>query len=710
MFHPRFKRCTLAVALSTIFANVAIANEAPEAEDDVERINIWSTEVNASSLYLQGDDIISKQADHISDLLRTLPGVDVGGAHSLNQRITIRSMDDKDLMISIDGAMQNSYMFHHMGNLQIHADILKSVDVEVGSNSVINGGLGGSVRFETKTARELLDENATFGGRVQVGYADNARKSYSITGYGLLSENIDFLAYFNQVNRDNYNVGGNKILDSDGNVVEGTDGKVRGLEGDLHDGLIKLGWDINAQQRLSFSVEKYKDEGDYSQRPDMGLATDIAIADSLNIPLLWPTKFTRDTYTLNHDWQWGENSQLKTTIYSNISELWRDSSAYASDPNRASSAAFTTGEAKNTGLTSLGTTTLDSWLFDGDVHDLTYGVNYIKHDTSYNRTPTVSGDVRTSSEESTLLAVFLQDNWQINEQFSLIPGVRYNSFKLDSTLVDDTYTDTTFAIAAEWRPIEELLFRVSGTELFKGPEIAEVFVGAGINDTPNPDIEAETGSNTELAFVYQKEFDIGKWSFGATVFRTQLNNYIYDYAQVPNGGPRDSWKDNIGDMEIKGTEAFIGFAKNALRMQVTYSSSDSELTAFEDYLDLDGARLSRQQGDTFSANINYTLEEYNLQLNWETQQVGSVAHGNVIDGASLDNSKSAFNVHNISANWQPASIEGLTLILGVDNLFDEFYASQSSRTGVSLHPRFGRLFLLDYEPGRNVKATVSYRF
>jgi len=50
------------------------------------------------------------------------------------------------------------------------------------------------------------------------------------------------------------------------------------------------------------------------------------------------------------------------------------------------------------------------------------------------------------------------------------------------------------------------------------------------------------------------------------------------------------------------------------------------------------------------------------------------------------------------------------LTLGVDNLFDEYYASQSSRTGVSFHPVFGELYLTDYEPGRNVKATIAYQF
>lgn len=710
MFHSRFKRRTLAVVLSTIFANSAIAAETQSAEDDIEQINIWSTEVNASSLYLQGEEIANKQADHISDLLRTIPGVDVGGAHSLNQRITIRSMDDKDLMISIDGAMQNSYMFHHMGNLQIHADILKSVDIEIGSNSVINGGLGGAVHFETKAARELLDENAQFGARIQLGYADNANRSYSITGYGLLTDNIDFLAYFNQVSRDNYRVGGGKILNSEGEVVAGTDGEVRGLEGDLHDGLLKLGWDIDAQQRLSLSVEKYQDKGDYSQRPDMGLATDVAIANSLNIPLLWPTEFTRDTYTLNHELQWGENSQLRTALYSNVSELWRDQTGYAQNPAFADSAEYITGEAKNTGLTSLGTTTIDGALLANDVHDLTYGVNYIQHDTHYNAQP-LTGASTSSGEESTLFAVFLQDRWQINEQFTLIPGVRYNHYELATAVANNTYSDTTFALAAEWRPIEQLLFKLSGTELFKGPEIGEVFVGAGLYDTPNPDIEAETGNNAELAVAYQSTLDNGhKWSVGATAFRTQLDNYIYDSASVPGGGPRDSWKDNVGDMKITGIETYIGYSADALRMQLTFSNSDSELNAFSDYLDLNGARLDRQQGDTISANINYALEAYNLQLNWETQHVGRVEQGNNLDGASLSNAKNAFSVHNISANWQPQSVEGLTVVFGVDNLFDEFYASQSSRTGVSVHPRFGRLYLLDYEPGRNVKATISYRF
>src|SRR5690606_10087451 len=136
-----------------------------------------------------------------------IPGVDVGGAHSMNQRITIRSMDDKDLRITIDGANQNTYMYHHMGNLQIHADILSSAEIELGNNSVINGGLGGTVRFETKNASDLLRSGQRIGARLQAGYATNDFRTYSATGYGNLSETLDLLGYVNRVERNDFEVG-----------------------------------------------------------------------------------------------------------------------------------------------------------------------------------------------------------------------------------------------------------------------------------------------------------------------------------------------------------------------------------------------------------------------------------------------------------------------------------------------------------------------
>ena len=233
------KALALAVLSCMSFHTVAqTENSTKNSGDEIETIAIWGTQVKSSSLSMNKESMEIIQPDHISDLLRIIPGVDVGGAHSLNQRITIRSMDDKDIRINIDGANQNTYMYHHMGNLQIHADILESAEIDVGNNSVINGGLGGSVRFKTKDAVSLLESGNQFGARIQASYADNSGDSVALTGYGQLTESLDFLAYFNNVNRDNYEVGGGKILNQNNEVIAGTDGTVRGLEGDVSDALI----------------------------------------------------------------------------------------------------------------------------------------------------------------------------------------------------------------------------------------------------------------------------------------------------------------------------------------------------------------------------------------------------------------------------------------------------------------------------------------
>ncbi|CCQ10015.1 Enterobactin receptor VctA [Pseudoalteromonas luteoviolacea B = ATCC 29581] len=704
--HVGFRYSTIALSLAGVLS-------APVAADDtnIEKIEVWSTQVKTSALYLKEQDIADKQADHVSDLLRSIPGVDVGGAHSLNQRITIRSMDDKDLRISIDGAAQNTYMYHHMGNLQIHADILKSVEIETGTNSVINGGLGGSVRFETKEARELLTGDDRFAVRLSAGAADNAGQNYSVTSFGLLSDNVDFLAYYNSVSRDNYDVGGGKILNQDDVVVPGTDGKVRGLEGDISDALVKLGWNIDNDQRIAVSFETYQDEGDYSYRPDMGLATDLAITNSLKIPLLWPTEFSRDTFTLSYDVNWGGHSTLKASLYSNTSELYRDESGWALSPSLRfqAYAGKVTGEAKNTGFNLLAET-FSSGLFAQEEHTFTYGTDYVKHDTQYDLVINAGGS-KHADETAKNLALFVQDRIDFGIGIAVIPGVRYDSYDIDSGTVDNDFNEVSLSLAVEYQVTENLLVKLSSTELFKGPEISEVFVGAGLSDKPNPTIDAETGLNSEFAVAYDSQLAQGQTlRLGATVFNTKINDYIFDDAAVPGGQPRERWKDNVGDMTVKGFELYAGFELDSFSTQVTYSNSESELDAIAQYASLQGARLEREQGDTISADFAYQISQYNLTLNWDFMVVDDVAAGQDLYGADLDNSKDGFTVHNISAHWQPQALDNLHVRLGVDNLFDEFYSSQSSKNGVSFHPVFGKLFLMDYEPGRNIKATVSYQF
>ena len=133
----------------------------------------------------------------------------------------------------------------------------------------------------------------------------------------------------------------------------------------------------------------------------------------------------------------------------------------------------------------------------------------------------------------------------------------------------------------------------------------------------------------------------------------------------------------------------------------------------EEDIAFEEAEILDYQQKRFGPNGDLMIQKKQLMQPIQDQifaAVQDMAAGINLDGATLDNAKDGFTVHNVSANWSPDSIEGLTVIFGIDNLFDEYYASQSSRTGTSFHPRFGSLYLLDYEPGRNIKATMSYQF
>lgn len=706
------KRHPLALTIAALItSNPALAadlsNETSNTEGSIEEISVWGTQIKASSLDLGEDAIAIRQADHLSDLLRFIPGVDVGGAHSLNQRVTIRSLDDKDLRVTIDGAIQNTYMFHHMGNLQIHSDILRAADIDVGNNSVINGGLIGVARFETRSAKDMLRTDSNWEARLNTTYASNASVRASATVYGLVTSNIDILAYVNGVDRGNYRVGGGDIKDADGNVIPGTDGKVRGLEGELIDALVKVGVDITANQRIKLGYEVYQDKGDYSARPDMGLATDLAIGNGES--QLHPTIFTRDTLTLNYDADL-HGVIIEAVAFGNISTLERNELGLGRDPNIH----VQEGEATNTGVDVL----IEHTLGSSPLHTLTYGIEAVSYETEYTAHDKIRSVIRYGDEKAQSAAAFIEDriDWG---NFAVTPGARFNRWDIDGHLIDKTYSEPTFALALDYTIHRDTIIKASATELFKGPELSEVFTGAGTGDVYNADIKAETGTNTEFGISHHGKV----FNTGVTGFETVINDYIYDYIQYTlSSAPYP--KDNIGDLRLSGIETFWGFTLSNLDVLLTYASIKSNLHAYSPYITMpyddgetvvfqegfDGARTDRTQGNTYTLLLDYYIPGWGLQFHYDFTHVSSMPAGKDLDGATLNNSKDGYNLHNVSVQWAPRIAEGLTLTGGIDNLADEYYASQASRTGVSFHPRFGKLYLTDYEPGRNIKASIAYQF
>lgn len=660
------KRHTLAIVIAAAFSANAVAEKATS----VEHLQIWGTKVKSSSVYVGEQAIASKQADHLSDLLRDIPGVDVGGTHSLNQRINVRGLDDTDLEILIDGASQNNYMFHHMGNLNINPDILESVDIQVGSNSVVHSGLGGALEFRTKSASDMLSGNEQFGGRVLAGYNSNDSQYLTLTGYGQLTDSVDALVYGSTMNRNNF---------EDGEGIQ-----VLGSDGTIDNAMAKLGWDIDQYQRLSVKYDTYRNHGDYTARPDMGVRTNAAIGGG-EVPL-YDTHFDRDTLSASYELNLGAAINLRADLYKNESDLWR---SYEGSE--------TAGKSDNTGLTLIA----NSLATTADIrHQFTYGVKWIKSEND--SVSTSDGEITYGREETDDTGVFVEDAIDFGNGLVITPGLRYNHYDKSSQALPgvQTWTDWQKALGAEYAITRELSVHASTTDLFKGPQPGEIFVNEQANKVRNPNLRPETGRNTEAGFRYAAANVLGADEFrvAATVFETKIDDYIeaVDYAEDDCVGRGClEWDQNIGTVEIDGFEASAFYGIDAFSALLTFAKSDSEKQS--DVVTTEP--LEREVGDSAGLTLKYYVMDYNVDLRWQWQKTFS------------EGDKEGYQVHNVTAVWIPQQFDHkLNITLGVDNLFDELYVSHASRTGSSNHPVFGFLQLDDYEPGRNIKVSASYKF
>lgn len=663
---------------TSLLAAVSAPALAQESDRELDAVQVWGTEVQSDLLTLDEGDLSLKQADHLSDLLRIVPGVDIGGTHSVNSRINIRGLDDRQLDIYIDGALQTNYLYHHLGNLLINADILTSAEIEVGANSLTHGGVGGAVRFRTKTAEDLLaNSENNFGGRIMGSYNSNAQTAWSLTGHGQLTDQIDGLIYFNQIDRDNFE-------DGDGRETIGSDGTTEDL-------LIKFGFEPTENQRIQLSYDLLEDAGDYTQRPDMGVLTNQAITGDI----LLPTEYTRETINLSYALDLGPAFTLEATAYTNDLELTRDETNTAVRVQNGNT--LKSAMAENQGFNLMARSDVEL----GDIgHNFTYGVQYFAQDLTFDPDLATADD--TIEQESENLAFYIEDEIEVTDIFRVRPGIRAVNHEVTYVETGESgeFDDILFAVAGELEPYEGLTFLASYTEIFSGPELAEPFAGSGSNKIVNPALEAETGENIEAGVRFVSDFMGGQIGFGANVFQTNLDNYIGE-VDVDGSTTGETQDANLGSVEIRGYEASITYANGPWNFFATHNSSDFDTS------ELDTSSVSesfREIGDTTSYEVSYMFDSLNLSVALNGQFIDDVT-------TSLGEDKESYNLHNIAARWENAlGFEGLSLTGGVDNIFDTTYTSHASRLGATTHPVFGALILNDVEPGRNIKITIAQTF
>ena len=613
-----------------------------------------------------------QQAMDVADVFASEPAVSIGGGASNAQRIYLRGVDGANLNISIDGARQGRSLHQHRGDLGgIDPDLLKQVDIQPGPSADAGpGALGGSIRFDTVDAQDLLAPGKRAGATVRAAYAsaDEARRG-AVSAYGMLGETLDnklgLLAHVSAVNRDNYRIGGG--------------GDVPNSAGHDRDYLLKLSLLDLAGHSLRLGAARNRNAGLYlfsRVGSDNGYAPANAVPTS--------QRSERHTYTLEHRYQPAGNALLdwKFNLYLNKNAL--------EDVTQARSARTTErgGSARNTAHLSLA----------GTQHRLTAGADFMDEEgvTDGVLGAAILGPGRKSTQARNL-GLFVQERmrWQAL-QLSL--GVRHDHYH------------TAF-----------------GPRTVKGGETspnagAELELGGGVGAFASYGEAVRASGIIPIGFLTsldkKSNFNNGK-PFKPETSATREAGLQYEGANALQDGDHLTVRLGYFDTRIANLIEWAGqgvvYPAYIRNMPETLRSRGWEWKA-------------RWQRGSYGTTVGVVLADTTVggkplnparhvgtalgdRLTWDSQwQVlpGLTAGYTLNAVRRLDDvpkaavQRAGYVLHDVQLQWQPAALRALSLALAVRNLGDKRYTSHSSLDG-------GTGNILP-EPGRDVRVSASYQF
>lgn len=680
------KKLVLASAVCMLFSPVVFAQSLENQNEETKSIERVAVVGAATNLSITAEDIEQFQANDLADVFRESPSVSVGGSVGVAQKIFIRGLEDAYLNVTVDGAQQTSTLFHHIGRVTLDPDLLKQIDVQAGAGEATSGpgAIGGSIRFKTKDAQDLLRGDEQFGGRVKASYFSNEGTRYSGSLYGKLSDSWGLLGYYSTVDRDNFE-------DGDGNEVLGT-----AADQDLM--FLKASGYIADNQYLSISAEQRDEEGEFSARPNWVV---------LEGAPLYPSEAERDTYVANYRFDHSALVFLEATAYQTSSSFRGGRFDFLSDIDTY-------------GFDIRNTTDISNHVF-------TYGIDYRKDEVESG--PGV-GPVQ-NAEEGSVMGIYAQAHSNIIPELLLSYGVRYDDFDFQQQILIDDYYGTpvtdepsglddnelSFNVGLEYQLTEAWTLGLGYAEAARGKQIGDGFTLDEYlydgEDVPvvASDVVPETVTNIEASI----EYSANNLSARLSAYESTIDDVLF------SGYQGNSVFNNIGDLESSGVEFNLAYRWDSVDVYFGFSSVDVELMPREDLysvpynsIDINGYEfvgLGNSRGDTWVLGADYTVTA-DISVGFNITMVDDInidtLHQALENGwtdSLYSLNKADYTLVDIYGEWEVTN--DLRLNLAVTNLFDEAYIDHSS---VGDYSEVFPSVIGPQEAGRDIRLSVTYDF
>ena len=739
----RIKSLALMVNLG-IYGVAFPLSAAEETTDSKQAAGEETMVVTAEVQNLQAPGVSTITADEIrkrppardvSEIIRTMPGVNLTGNSTSGQRgnnrqIDIRGMGPENTLILIDGkpvTSRNSVRLGWRGERDTRGDtswvppeMIERIDVIRGPAAARygNGAAGGVVNIITKKFDNQWHGSWNAYMNMPEHKDEGATKRTDFSLSGPLGGDFSFRMYGNldKTQADAWDINQGHQSERTGIYADTLPAGREGVENKNINGVVR--WDFAPMQSLEFEAG-YSRQGNLYAGDTQNTNSNDLVKENYGKET---NRLYRNTYSVT--WNGGWDNGVTTSNwaqYEHTRNSRKGEGLAGGTEGIFSSNQFSDIDLSDVMLHSEVNIPFDLWVNQ----NLTLGTEWNQQrmkDNASNTQELSGGEIpgydstgRSPYSKAEIFSLFAENNMEVTDTTMLTPALRFDhhsivgnnwspSLNLSQGLGDDFTLKMGIARAYK----APSLYQTNPNYILYSKGQGCYASKSGCYLQGNDDLKAETSINKEIGLEFKRD----GWLAGVTWFRNDYRNKIEaGYAPVyTNGKGTDLYKwENVPKAVVE-------------RLEGTLNVPVSETVNWTNNITYMLQSKNKETGDRLSIIPEYTL---NSTLSWQVYQDVSVQStftwygkqepkkynykGQPVTG-SEKNEVSPYSILGLSATWDVT--KNVSLTGGVDNVFDKRHwrAGNAQTTGGDKGYMYGAGAETYNESGRTWYMSVNTHF
>ncbi|QTK89358.1 siderophore enterobactin receptor FepA [Klebsiella aerogenes] len=674
-------------------------------------------------------------ARDVSEIIRTMPGVNLTGNSTSGQRgnnrqIDIRGMGPENTLILIDGkpvTSRNSVRLGWRGERDTRGDtswvppeMIERIDVIRGPAAARygNGAAGGVVNIITKKFDNQWHGSWNAYMNMPEHKDEGATKRTDFSLSGPLGGDFSFRMYGNldKTQADAWDINQGHQSERTGIYADTLPAGREGVENKNINGVVR--WDFAPMQSLEFEAG-YSRQGNLYAGDTQNTNSNDLVKENYGKET---NRLYRNTYSVT--WNGGWDNGVTTSNwaqYEHTRNSRKGEGLAGGTEGIFSSNQFSDIDLSDVMLHSEVNIPFDLWVNQ----NLTLGTEWNQQrmkDNASNTQELSGGEIpgydstgRSPYSKAEIFSLFAENNMEVTDTTMLTPALRFDhhsivgnnwspSLNLSQGLGDDFTLKMGIARAYK----APSLYQTNPNYILYSKGQGCYASKSGCYLQGNKDLKAETSINKEIGLEFKRD----GWLAGVTWFRNDYRNKIEaGYAPVyTNGKGTDLYQwENVPKAVVEGLEG-------------TLNVPVSETVNWTNNITYMLQSKNKETGDRLSIIPEYTL---NSTLSWQVNQDVSVQStftwygkqepkkynykGQPVTG-SEKNEVSPYSILGLSATWDVT--KNVSLTGGVDNVFDKRHwrAGNAQTTGGDKGYMYGAGAETYNESGRTWYMSVNTHF